>query len=343
MPHDLKALVEGRQNALHQLNELRTPLWEAIVREIDLDKKFAERAGSLGKRVRSAFENFRAGKVSRVHAIETYKRQLEEFRIDYEARSIDALWNNAKLLPSTAEMIIAWYGKSSIHDLQLRITTDKYLGWFLQKSLPSPDDVGSSEQGLGGDPAPPPLNTCAMPPFALEDDQIWGQLITAFLNARSIPQLGTVAVGVNGVYDGGSSGHSLVGADFNIPAGFTTINVSADIDWSFNASTFVVGGVAGSGADLLLWIENPAGSAAVESSDGLFQLLSPVIWGNSASGMGSSTINGSISTPDANARTIRVLAGISGHAEAATIAVLGSAGSDVEAGGTVKRICISAT
>jgi hypothetical protein len=131
--------------------------------------------------------------------------------------------------------------------------------------------------------------------------------------------------------------------DTAFPAGFTTINVSADIDWSFSGWTFVVGGVAGAGADLLLWIENPAGSAAVESSDGLFHLLSPVIWGNSASGMGSSTITGSISTPDASARTIRVLAGVLAHAETATVAVLGEAGSDANAGGTVKRICISAT
>jgi hypothetical protein len=34
MTHDPKAVVEDRQNALRRLNELRTPLREAIIREI---------------------------------------------------------------------------------------------------------------------------------------------------------------------------------------------------------------------------------------------------------------------------------------------------------------------
>ncbi len=336
----LKKVVEERLQALKSFHELRVPLWEAVASELERSggkKLFRERAAHVSKQMQTAFQQLRAGKLSRDRAIDSYQHALNELHKDFGDRSIDALWKNAKLQPSIPEVMLAWYGKP-LRDPLLRIVPDKYLGWFLENQLKAPSDVGTLQQGLGGD-APPPFGFCATPPYPVHEDRGDWQGIGGDL-AMSSPGSGSCFVQVFGDLVGGASAHSLVGADFDIPAGFTKISVTASISFNFSGFTYTIGGAAGVGADFWLWIEDPAGADPVEKGEGVFSLLSPVIWGNSASGMGDAAIVSSIATPDAAARTIRVFAGIAAHAEAFST-FTAACFATVEC--TVTKICVMAT
>ena len=174
----------------------------------------------------------------------------------------------------------------------------------------------------------------------MSDDRLNAQVISVDNLVRSRPFFGAVTVDVMGDLAGGASGYSLVGADFDVPAGFTAITATATINWSFSASTFAIGGGATAGAALMLRVENPVGTQVALTSTALFTALSPVIWGNAASGSSTSVLSASIATPDGQARTIRVFAGIAGHAECAAVF---AAGASLASGGTVTKICIRAT
>jgi hypothetical protein len=338
MPRDLKTKAEDRFKAISKIHELRTPLLEAILRDLDPDKSFEKRAAVMGKQLRSAFREFREGKLSRVRAIESYLPEWQKLRKDYEARSLEALWKHSKLHPSIAETMNAWYGKSAIYDAKLKFETDIYLGWLVRRYL-APTDVGTVEQGLGGDPMPPALGTCAMPPYPIYEDEASTDALAEIVWQKSSPDEGRVDVTLNSAEAGGAWGHSLMGADFDIPAGFTSITVTADIMWYFFSTCTAAFGAAGAGGDLYLRIENPAGTVVFENYESLFSLISPVLWSKHRDGDGDTVVSGTIATPDAAARTIRVFAGTSTHTE--TVGVISVAYSDVS--GTVNKICISAT
>ena len=230
---DLRRTVEQRREALRTVNELRSPLWDAITAELDRGKSkgsFSRRATTVGKRMQKGFDDFNAGKVTRARAIKSYERGLAQLREDYEKRSVDALWDHATLHPSTAEVIAAWLNRR-VDDQAQPVQIDKYLGWLFEHYRERPSDVGVIEQGLG-DPAPPPLGTCASPPYAFRDDRVFSQAISVGNFAISTPSSGRAMVDVMGDLAGGASGHSLVGADFAVPAGYTNIAVTANIDWT---------------------------------------------------------------------------------------------------------------
>lgn len=335
-------LPQFAPDTLKSINQLRAPLWEAIVAELEgsgLKHSFLARATSIGKHMQTAFGQFRAGKVSRAEAIDSYQAELLDFQRDYEDKTVDALWKHAKLQPSTPEVLSRLHGKSA-RDHHLMVSTDKYLGWYLKYDPETAADAETLQLGLGGVPAPPPFGLCDMPPFSFHDDRTSSQAISVDNLAMSSLGSGSVFVAVMGDFAGGATAHSLVGTDVDIPAGFTNISVTATVSWTFSGWSFAIGGVAGTGADLWLWIENPAGQIAAQGNSPLFALLSPVAWGNSASGSGDSVMQASLATPDASARTIRIFAGASAHAEAfATF----SAGCDAIVTGRVTKICVMAT
>ena len=337
----LRKVVEENLAAVRTINELRAPLWEALTAELDGGKKksFTPRAARLGRQMEKAFQQYRKGEINRADIGKSYRRALSELRRDFEKRSVDALWKHTKAHPSFAELLQAARGDAA-RESRSRIVTDRYLGLLFERPVDVPSDVGTVQQGLGDEPPPQPLGICSDPPFAFRDARTSSQLISLGNISSSTPGFGSFLIMLMGDLAGGASGHALVGADFAIPAGFTNINVTADINWSYSGWCFAIGGVGLAGANLVLWIQNPAGAAPIQTSSPLFSLVSPVIWGNSSTGSGNTVITGSLATPDAAARTIRIFAGASGHAEAgATFA----AGASTIANGTVTRICISAT
>ena len=339
----LRAEFEERLEALRAVNELRAPLWEAVAAELNGAKTktktpFSRRAAATGKRIQSARDAFHAGELTRARAIKSYERGLADLRDDFDGRSVDALWKHARLHPSTPELLVAWLGRR-IGDEPHVLRVDKYLGLVYERTHEEPSDIETIEQGLG-DPAPPPLGTCVAPPYQLNDDRLNAQLISVDNIVRSRPFFGVVTVDVMGDLAGGASGYSLVGADFSIPAGYTAITATATIQWSFTASTFAIGGAATAGGALMLRVEDPVGTSAALTSTPLFTSLSPVIWGNGAAGSGTSDLTASIATPDGQARTIRVFAGLAGHAECGAAF---AAGASLVSGGTVSKICIRAT
>jgi hypothetical protein len=339
----LRRELEERLAALRAVNELRAPLWEAVTAELDGAREkaktpFSRRAAATGKRIQKARDAFRAGELTRARAIKSYERGLAELRDEFESGSVDALWKHAKLHPSMPELLVAWLERR-IGDESHVLRVDKYLGIVYERTHERPVDVETIEQGLG-DPAPPLLGTCASPPYLVNEDRLNAQLISPSNLVRSRPSFGVVTVDVMGDLAGGASGYSLVGADFTIPTGYTAIAATATIDWSFYASTFAIGGGATAGGALMIRVEDPVGTTTALTSTPLFTSLSPVIWGNEARGSGITDLNASISTPDGQSRTIRVFAGIAGHAECAAVF---AAGATLVSGGTVTKICIRAT
>jgi hypothetical protein len=341
----LRRDFEQRLEALNAVNALRAPLWEAVAAELDGVKAktkspFSRRAAATGKRIQKARDAFHAGELTRERAIKSYERGLTELRDEFDSRSIDALWKHAHLHPSTPELLEAWLDRR-IGDEPYMLRVDKYLGLVYQyeRLHERPDDLGIIEQGLG-DPAPPPLGTCVSPPYQLNEDRVNAQVISVDNIVRSRPFFGVVTVDVMGDLAGGASGYSLVGADFMIPAGFTAVTATASLNWSFSASTFAVGGGATAGGALMLRVEDPVGTTAALTSTPLFTALSPVLWGNGAMGSGTSDLTASIATPDGQARTVRVFAGLAGHAECAAIF---AAGASLVSNATVTKICIRAT
>ncbi len=339
----LRRELEERLEALRAVNELRAPLWKAVAAELDGVKgrtktPFSRRAAATGKRIQKAQDAFHAGELTRARAIKSYERGLSELRADFESRSIDALWKHAELHPSMPELLVAWLG-DRIGDEPYMLRPDKYLGLVYERAHERPSDLGVIEQGLG-DPVPPPLGMCVSPPYQLNEDRLNAQVISPSNFVRSRPFFGVVTVDVFGGLAGGAAGYSLVGADFTIPAGFTAIAATGTIDWSYYASTWAVAGGATAGGALMLRVEDPVGTTVALTSTPLFTSLAPVIWGNEARGMGTSDLNASIATPDGQSRTIRVFAGIAGHAEC--VAVIAAAATLVSSG-TVTKICIRAT
>lgn len=345
--HDesLRRELDERFEALKAVNELRAPVWEAVAAELDAvngrtKTPFSRRAAATGRRIQKARDAFHAGELTRARAIKSYERGFGELRDEFESHSIDALWKHAERHPSTPELLVAWLGRR-IGDEPHLLRVDKYLGLLYERTHDRTGDIGTIEQGLGDPaPAPPPLGTCAAPPYQLNEDRLNAQLISPGNLVRSRPFFGVVTVDVMGDLAGGASGYSLVGADFAVPAGFTAIAATGTIDWSYYASTFAIAGGATAGGALMLRVEDPVGTTVALTSTSLFTSLSPVVWGNEARGSGISDLNASIATPDGQSRTIRVLVGIAGHAECAAAF---AAGATLVSGGTVTKICIRAT
>jgi hypothetical protein len=341
MTRDFKAKAKDQFKAISKIHDLRAPLQKAILNDFDHDGSFEKRAILLGKQIHSALREFRKGKLSRASAVESYLPELQKLRKDYEGPVLEALWNNSKLHPSFSDMIIALYGKSAIYDLNLKLETDKYLGWLIQKIPPPvPSDAGTVEQGLGGDdPTPPPFNSCAMPPYSIREDEMSSQILGNVPLAAATPQTGKVDVELVTDEAGGSWGHSLLGVDFNIPAGFSSTTATANITWGTISSAWAILGAAGVGGDFLIRMETPPGNVTLEKYTSLFSLISPVAYTRSFTAINvNSVFNATIAMPDTAARTLRVWAGISSHAEAGGLAACAVAGTS----GTLNSLCISA-
>jgi hypothetical protein len=341
----LQSLVRRKTEALNQLRALQQPAWDAVQAELERTKagmSYFKESQAIGAAMDKAFAQFHAGKLSRSEAAEAYRERLDVFRAKYSDRVRDALWEHADAQPSIGAILKTLFDDNKREPLnKLRLSVDDWFGIFMH---PVPvgrreetTDVGTIQQGLGD--APLPLGQCVSPPYAFKDEQTWSQLISIPVGGLATPNSGRFFIEVMGVTAGGSSAHALVGANFSVPAGYSQFVVTADIDWMYDAWSWAAGGVAGTGADLMLRINKMDGSAELDATQSLFSLLSPLLWGNGAKGGGNSTVTFSFTTNNTNARTIRVLAGGSAHAE------VGSpfGGSQCMASGTVTKICITAS
>jgi hypothetical protein len=341
----LQSLVRRKTDGLKKLQALQQPAWDAVQAELertDAGASYLKDGLAIGDAIDKAFAKFHAGKLGRSEVVEAYRERLDMFRAKYIDRVPAALWKYADAQPSMGAVLKTLFEDNEREALnELRLSVDDCFGMLVQR-IPyrrpeRPIDFGTI-QTLGGPPPPPPLGRCVSPSYAFKDEQTWSQLLSVpYAQAR--PGNGSFYVGANGTAAGGSAAHALVGADFSIPDGYSQFVVTADIDWHYDAFCYAVGGVAGTGADLMLRISKGDGSAVLEATQFLFSLLSPVVWGNGASGAGSSTVTFSFTMDNTNARTIRVLAGASAHAEDA--AFISGSGSHVS--GTVTKICITAS
>ncbi len=301
-------------------------------------KKMLGEAKRLAATLGEAYKSLSKGKVSRAQIEKDQGEAARAFEKRYRSLTEDAWLRVAEKSPSAYQI----YG--ALHDLKyppptLTVQILYFLGMvFLYPQPDDSDSTSSSQQAL-------------LPPLDLSstsfDQQITQDHTDAlgglgFMPSFANPSAGSFIVSPSApTFDNipaVSSSRALVGTEFSFPTGYTSFTITADIDWNYNLSTWVVFGGAGCGIDLLLRVEPAGGADPVEKLQGLASVVAPVLWGATANGTGSSTIAMSLDLSGAAAMGLKVFAGASSHAEAE-----GTGGiSSVLMIGTVKRITVHA-
>jgi hypothetical protein len=206
-------------------------------------------------------------------------------------------------------------------------------------TTPPDEEVGTTQQALN-----PSFDRCRTPTydFALGSKADSGLAINTSFTGATLAGGGGASAETQAytVMGGGASALSVIGAQFELPAGCQTLACTATLDVSF--AGFSVAALAGSTAsvNLILRAQLPDGS-----SSGMTQLLdaipSPLLCYRS--------VNQSVTDFElglANVRlngvggTVRVFVGVEVFSAAA--GVLGSSAARMSAMYTLKRVCISA-
>lgn len=305
-------------------------------------KKLLNDTRALGRELREIHLKIASGKTSYGEGHRTSLQRRLRFRDKHQSALLKAYSRHARLQPSV-DAIAAILHPQEAAAAPVWVAEIAFLQAVLLTPSAAPSDVGAVKQGLG-DPTPPqPVNVCISAPYARKSTSEWNQLV-GFAIAGATPSSGMLFTSAQGLgFDGAAgagSAEAFVGDDLSVPAGHTGYELSVDVDWTFNGSSFAVGGVAVCGSGITVRVDQMDGSQTFDTNHPLFSLVSPVIWGNGANGSGSTTVVVPITLANANARKIRVMVGVGSHGEAwATFSSMGSA----SASATVKKICLDST
>jgi len=253
----------------------------------------------------------------------------QEFEETFGERLRGVVAKATGAFPSIVTVIQALDG---IYDRQqTSFSIDDYYGWTSHGLVGTIAAVDVS-------PTPTSVDSCVSPPYAQEETQSGWSLIAEATGEVTDKTAGQFFVSAYGSALAAASGYSIIGEDLKIPAGFNQFVVTADIVFHSNTLSVAFLGVAGAGIDLYLKIDKGDGTPPVEVKQPNLATLSPLVWWNSAESVGNRLIATSFTTDTASARTLRVLAGASAHAE--VVALIGASGAFCS--GHVKRICVHA-
>ncbi len=349
-----KAKHTSRHSESREIHEYSRKQQEALQRVIKA-RKDAEQAleqaiakSSGGKRMRAegeqlaevlaaAYKKLRDGKLSRRQIEHEHGPAVKAFEKKYRAVSEGAWLEVADMAPTAYQTYDKLLRKKP--PVSLHVEFLYFLGMiFRHPQTNDGDETSSTQQALLQ-----PLDVSATS-FTLKITQ---DHTDAAGGIGSIPSFANPAAGsfvenpgapTFDYVPGVASARAMVGADFTFPTGYTSFAISADIDWNYNLSTWVVFGGAGCGADLQLRVEPAGGANPTEKLQGLASVVAPVLWGATATGSGSSTIALTLNLDGQAARELKVYAGASSHAEAEGVAGISMA----NVMGTVTRISIHA-
>jgi len=336
----------SRQYAHRQQAGLKRVLKLRREAELALEKTIA--SSSEGRRMREeakelvtvladACRRMRAGKTSRRQIESEYGQAARAFETKYRRVAEDAWLKVADRAPAASRVYRELHSRRPPSPLSVQLVD--FLG-FIFPHVPqkSNDDTASTAQALL-----PPLDVpmCSFSLHLTQDhtDAAGG---IGFMPSYVSPSGGffseTPSAPAFDNIPGVASSRALLGAEFTFPDGYTSFTISADIDWNYSMSTWVVFGGAGCGIDLVLRVEPAGGVNPTEKLQGLASVVAPVLWGATADGSGSSTIALTLDLNGAAARDFKVFAGAASHAEAE-----GTAGiSMANISGTVKCITVHA-
>jgi hypothetical protein len=338
---NVREYARNRQAGLTRVSKARTDAalaFEQAIAASSEGKKMLAEARQLAGQLSHAYKRLSQAKLTRVQVEKEHGKDVRRFEEKYRRLAEEAWFSVAEKSPSASRIY------RELHDLknpppQLSVTILYFLGMIFQYP-PSgdTDSTSSTQQALL-----PPLDL-SMTNFSLQITQDHTDAAggIGFMSSFANPMGGTfIETPSAPTFDNipaVSSSRALVGSEFTFPAGYTKFTISADIDWNYNMSTWVVFGGAGCGIDLLLRVEPAAGADPVEKLQGLASVLAPVIWGATADGTGSSTVGMSLDLSGAAAMSLKAFAGAASHAEAEGTAGL----SNAMIIGTVKRIAVHA-
>jgi hypothetical protein len=348
---ELKAAVERHEARIRELASLYQPVREAGDAQLAktvAGKKMLRDARALGTRLSDIQKSIASGETAFGAGHKSSLERRQQFKAKYEKAFVKAYAPHARLQPSldavagilhpqdlsqTPAAVPAAVWVAEIAVLQAVLLTPKPA---------APADVGTVQQGLG-DPVPPqPVHICLSAPYARRETrewtQLWGYTFASATKADGRIWVYGSGVAADGV-GGASSAEGFVGEDIGIPAGFTGYELTINYEFTYTGSSYAVFGAASCGAGVTVRVDRGDGTPTFDTNAPLFSLVSPVIWGNGASGSGDAKLVVPFTRKNTNAGTVRVMVGAGAHGEAWALSALGSGSASLR----VLTICIDST
>ena len=229
-------------------------------------------------------------------------------------------------------------------------------GWTSEGSAMGPtyfkprrDNIDNRRDPLPGDdtppdapptPAPTPINDCRSAPFARGSKLTANTGVALFSSfAAEFRRLGQVSASALTqmilLGGGGSYAEATIGRDSSWPSGYSSLTITADIDYSLYLLAISIGiSGAGTGADLILDIELN-GNAPFRITRPLGAIVAPIFWWADYIAQASQSISTVLSIPS-TAGTVRISAGIRTHSAAGGLVSTAAMGNGF---GTITRLC----
>lgn len=323
--------------AMEAIAEARAPYVEAVTSSLSMKiPGFLKIQERLAAQVREIDQSVLNGKLTRAEGwIKTRDALKELDKIRKKAAAVHA--DHHGLTPS-ADVVARILRKVEVDDSgdDWSAEGDEF-GAYVYR-MRKPNDIGERRDPLpggegDGDGGPPPLNFTLTPNY-----DIWR--LDSSTSPLTIPK---AAVSLNGStfvqmesYELGTGGsaRAFVGGDITIPAGFSSMRVSATIDTQFWGFALAIVGAAGAGGDALLEIGMP-GSTAKVTSKNLGTVVAPVIFWNTYTRNATDVLSATVSVPSAGG-SARVLAGVGAQSWAVLIGAV-----KAQSFGHVRRIDIT--
>ncbi len=335
---------DDRETARYrELAELYRPIHEAAeatMASSPAGKKALKAAEDVAERLAEVARGIADGEIAVAEGLRATSELRKAFRERHGAAWLDARAANERLHPST-EAIARAIDADALRERQVWKAEIRPFEAILLTPKEAPTDVGTVQQGLG-DPEPAgPVRDCMGPAYVRHETNVNTQLFS-FANASADPSggiyAGATGVAVAGV-GGGASSEGFVGGDVNVPAGHQAYEVVADVDFDYWASSYAIAGASGCGSEIVIRVDKGDGAPGEEQKTSLFWLVSPVLWGNGASGTGNRRLVMPFRRATSSAGQVRVMVGGASHAGAWAASAVAS----VTALLTVKGICINST
>ncbi len=325
---EIDKYVKNQQARLSALIKARSKTWSALEKEIsasDDGKALLAQRQTIAKQIdqfKSKGGNIDAVKAEFANLLKTEKALQTKY-----GKEAAGWWKKvATSAPSKAELGKAYFdfqpadGEFELFDM---------LGLRFHRKWPRHPPP----------PPPAPLDLSATT-FTRQETQDHTDVF-AFPGAFANPAAGRFGLFVQAaaadLVPGGVGSRALIGADFSIPAGHPVITVTADVDWNYALSCWVVLGGAACSAELVLRVE-PTSGAAHESTQPLSSLVAPALWTASSDGSGSTLLSTTLTLASSAAQTLRVYAGTDGSGVVEGVAGIALVSVD----GTLRRISIHA-
>jgi len=337
--------IEGLQRGSEIIEKLRQPFAESLRQRVERSAEAGEALAQLRHQIEESgkrLEAFSNGKMTRAELVQAgrpgWLEALGPKAKEVFKRVYDDVGTRPPLIPD--EALAALFGQKELRgDWSARHTGNDFTFY---EPIP---DVGVRRDALG-DPEPPPMSPpsidrCFTATFDKQETISSAQMLT-FPIAISTPasrRFFTDCQSIGTAFPSWGWARATVGTDIVVPPGFTTLQVTADIDFSgsfASGALFATGAVAS--GDLIVKLTHSNGSSAETLSSVGVQVAAVLSWGTTAAS-GNRIVSCVMNVPSTGG-VARLLAGAQSVSTAAVGVSLWAVSS---LSGTVRSICVVAT